>query len=235
MGAADRRDGAGRSGRPRRDGGRGRAAEDLLNVRRAVDAERRRVPGDCLTVYALARTRSTRRSPTELDRRRSDAAIIRTCRAAVIPRPRQTAIDNSPYERARRLGGRFRSQELGPWTMASGQGDPGAVEFHHLVADAEGRQGLLRHQTGMPIRKRDQGNLQAPASGWAAMSIPFLGCRETGGMASSAKGARLAYVAKVYSVLLCSSATIIGDFTTSLITAASAERDRPSALKRISA
>jgi acid phosphatase len=168
---------------------------------------------NCLTVYALARTRLDEaladKSWTAVDQ----TGNYQDLPPAVILDLDETAIDNSAYEAGLAVsGGDFDPKSWDAWTKAEqAKAIPGAVEFT-TYADAKGVKVFYVTNRNADQKEATKRNLQALGFPMGGNVDTFLMQRDRPEWASSAKGARLAYVAKDYRVLLLFGDNI-GDFS----------------------
>ena len=168
---------------------------------------------NCLTVYALARTRLDEaladKSWTAFDQTGDYQALP----PAVVLDLDETAIDNSPYEAGLAVNGRdFDSKSWDAWTQAEqAKAMPGAVEFTKY-ADAKGVKVFYVTNRNADQKEATKRNVQALGFPMGGNVDTFLMQKDRPEWASSAKGVRVAYIAKDYRVLLLFGDNI-GDFS----------------------
>lgn len=168
---------------------------------------------NCLTVYALARTRLDEaladKSWTAFDQTGDYQALP----PAVVLDLDETAIDNSPYEAGLAVSGRdFDSKSWDAWTRAEqAKAMPGAVEFTKY-ADAKGVKVFYVTNRNADQKEATKRNVQALGFPMGGNVDTFLMQKDRPEWASSAKGVRIAYIAKDYRVLLLFGDNI-GDFS----------------------
>ena len=168
---------------------------------------------NCLTVYALARTRLDEaladKSWTAVDQ----TGNYQDLPPAVILDLDETAIDNSAYEAGLAVsGGDFDPKSWDVWTKAEqAKAIPGAVEFT-TYADGKGVKVFYVTNRNADQKEATKRNLQALGFPMGGNVDTFLMQRDRPEWASSAKGARIAHVAKDYRVLLLFGDNI-GDFS----------------------
>jgi 5'-nucleotidase (lipoprotein e(P4) family) len=168
---------------------------------------------NCLTVYALARTRLDEaladKSWTAFDQTGDYQALP----PAVVLDLDETAIDNSPYEAGLAVNGRdFDSKSWDAWTRAEqAKAMPGAVEFTKY-ADAKGVKVFYVTNRNADQKEATKRNVQALGFPMGGNVDTFLMQKDRPEWASSAKGVRIAYIAKDYRVLLLFGDNI-GDFS----------------------
>lgn len=170
---------------------------------------------NCLTVYALARTR--------LDEALADKSWTATGQTggygdlppAVILDLDETAIDNSPYEAGLAVDGRdFDSKSWDAWTRAEqAKAIPGAVEFTTYAA-SKGVKVFYISNRNADQKEATKRNLQALGFPMGGNVDTFLMQKDRSEWSSGAKGVRIAYVARDYRVLLLFGDNI-GDFSDS--------------------
>lgn len=168
---------------------------------------------NCLTVYALARTRLDEaladKSWTAFDQTGDYQALP----PAVVLDLDETAIDNSPYEAGLAVSGRdFDSKSWDAWTRAEqAKAMPGAVEFTKY-ADAKGVKVFYVTNRNADQKEATKRNVQALGFPMGGNVDTFLMQKDRPEWASSAKGVGIAYIAKDYRVLLLFGDNI-GDFS----------------------
>jgi 5'-nucleotidase (lipoprotein e(P4) family) len=175
---------------------------DLLNaelwMQRSVEYR-----ANCLTVYALARTRLDEaladKGWTAFDQTGEYQALP----PAVVLDLDETAIDNSPYEAGLALsGGDFDSKSWDAWTRAEqAKAIPGAVEFTTYAA-AKGVKVFYVSNRNAEQKEATKHNMQALGFPMGGNVDTFLMQKDRPEWAGSAKGARIAYIARDYRVLL---------------------------------
>jgi 5'-nucleotidase (lipoprotein e(P4) family) len=168
---------------------------------------------NCLTVYALARTRLDEaladKSWTAFDQ----TGDYKTLPPAVILDLDETAIDNSPYEAGLAVSGSdFDSKSWDAWTRAEqAKAIPGAVEFTAYAA-AKGVKVFYVSNRNAEQKEATRRNMQALGFPMGGNVDTFLMQKDRPEWAASAKGVRIAYIAKDYRVLLLFGDNI-GDFS----------------------
>jgi len=168
---------------------------------------------NCLTVYALARTRLDEaladKDWTAIDQ----GGNYRDLPPAVILDLDETAIDNSPYEAGLAItGGDFDAKSWDAWTKAEqAKAIPGAVEFT-TYADSKGVKVFYVSNRTADQKEATRHNLQALGFPMGGNVDTFLMQKDRPEWASGAKGVRFAAVAKDYRVLLLFGDNI-GDFS----------------------
>jgi 5'-nucleotidase (lipoprotein e(P4) family) len=168
---------------------------------------------NCLTVYALARTRLDEaladKSWTAFDQTGDYQALP----PAVVLDLDETAIDKSPYEAGLAVSGRdFDPRSWDAWTRAEqAKAMPGAVEFTKY-ADAKGVKVFYVTNRNADQKEATKRNMQALGFPMGGNVDTFLMQKDRPEWASSAKGVRIAYIAQDYRVLLLFGDNI-GDFS----------------------
>jgi 5'-nucleotidase (lipoprotein e(P4) family) len=168
---------------------------------------------NCLTVYVLARTRLDEaladRSWTAFDQ----TGNYQDLPPAVILDLDETAIDNSAYEAGLAVtGGDFDAKSWDAWTKAEqAKAIPGAVEFTTYAA-AKGVKVFYVSNRTADQKAATQRNMQALGFPMGGNVDTFLLQKDRPEWAVSAKGVRIADVAKDYRVLLLFGDNI-GDFS----------------------
>jgi 5'-nucleotidase (lipoprotein e(P4) family) len=186
----------------------GRAADpvpqnDLLNAELWMQASIE-YKANCLTVYALARTR--------LDEALADKsweavddhpAAYQDLPSAVILDLDETAIDNSAYEAGLVVnGGDFDPKSWDAWTKAKeAKAVPGAVEFTQYAASKGVKVFYISNRTA-DQKEATKANMEALGFPIGGNVDTVLLQKDRPEWAAGAKGARIAYVAKDYRVLL---------------------------------
>jgi 5'-nucleotidase (lipoprotein e(P4) family) len=168
---------------------------------------------NCLTVYALAKTRLDQaladRSWTAYDQK----GDYQNLPPAVILDLDETAIDNSAYEAGlvvNRTG--FDPKRWAEWTKtAQATAIPGAVEFTKY-ADSKGVKVFYVTNRDTALKADTRRNLQALGFPMGGNVDTFLMKRDRPEWSSDAKGLRFASIAKDYRVLLMFGDNF-GDFT----------------------
>lgn len=185
---------------------------DMLNaelwMRTAVEYR-----ANCLTVYALAKTRLDEALADKSWSAYDQTGDYRNLPPAVILDLDETALDNSPYEASLVVNGSlFDPRTWNEWIKAEeAQGIPGSVEFSKYAASkgvkvfyVSNRNADQKEATRETLEK-----LGFPMGG-DVDTLLFRGDRPE--WASPAKAARFAYIAKDYRVLLMFGDQF-GDFT----------------------
>jgi 5'-nucleotidase (lipoprotein e(P4) family) len=188
------------------------APNDLLNaevwMQTAIEYR-----ANCLTVYALARTRLDEALADKDWTAFDQTGNYQDLPPAVILDLDETAIDNSPYEAGLVIsGGDFDSKSWDAWTKAEqAKAIPGAVEFTTYAASKGVKVFYVtnRNAEQKEVTKR---NMQALGFPMGGNVDTFLMQKDRPEWASGAKGARIAYIARDYRVLLLFGDNI-GDFS----------------------
>jgi 5'-nucleotidase (lipoprotein e(P4) family) len=168
---------------------------------------------NCLTVYALAKTRLDEaladRNWTAYDQ----TGDYRDLPPAVILDLDETAIDNSPYEAGLIVnGGKFNPQTWDLWIKAEqARAVPGAVDFTQYAA-AKGVKVFYITNRNADQKAATIRNLQSLGFPMGGNVDTFLMKRDRPEWSGEAKGSRFAFVAKNYRVLLLFGDNF-GDFT----------------------
>jgi 5'-nucleotidase (lipoprotein e(P4) family) len=180
---------------------------------------------NCLTVYALAKTRLEEaladKSWTAYDQK----GDYRDLPPAVILDLDETAIDNSAYEAGLVVDGRdFDPKTWDAWTKAEqAKAIPGAVEFGNYAA-SKGVKVFYVSNRNADQKEATERNLQALGFPMGGNVDTFLMQKDRPEWAAGGKGVRFAFVAKDYRVLLLFGDNI-GDFS-DLYRGSLAERDK---------
>jgi 5'-nucleotidase (lipoprotein e(P4) family) len=158
---------------------------------------------NCLTVYALARTRLDEALADKDWTATAQSGNYRDLPPAVILDLDETAIDNSPYEAGLAVSGRdFDPKTWDAWTRAEqAKAIPGAVEFTTSAA-AKGVKVFYVSNRNTDQKEATRRNMQALGFPMGGNVDTFLMQKDRPEWAAGAKGARIAYVAKDYRVLL---------------------------------
>jgi len=158
---------------------------------------------NCLTVYALARTRLDEALADKDWTATAQSGNYRDLPPAVILDLDETAIDNSPYEAGLAVSGRdFDPKTWDAWTRAEqAKAIPGAVEFTTYAA-AKGVKVFYVSNRNADQKEATRRNMQALGFPMGGNVDTFLMQKDRPEWAAGAKGVRIAHVAKDYRVLL---------------------------------
>jgi acid phosphatase len=188
------------------------APNDLLNaevwMQTAIEYR-----ANCLTVYALARTRLDEALADKDWTAFDQTGNYQGLPPAVVLDLDETAIDNSPYEAGLAIsGGDFDSKSWDAWTKAEqAKAIPGAVEFTTYAA-SKGVKVFYVTNRNAEQKEATKRNMQALGFPMGGNVDTFLMQKDRPEWASGAKGVRIAYIAKDYRVLLLFGDNI-GDFS----------------------
>jgi 5'-nucleotidase (lipoprotein e(P4) family) len=188
------------------------ASNDLLNaevwMQTAIEYR-----ANCLTVYALARTRLDEALADKNWTAFDQTGNYQDLPPAVVLDLDETAIDNSPYEAGLAVsGGDFDSKSWDAWTKAEqAKAIPGAVEFTTYAA-SKGVKVFYVTNRNAEQKEATKRNMQALGFPMGGNVDTFLMQKDRPEWASGAKGVRIAYIAKDYRVLLLFGDNI-GDFS----------------------
>lgn len=168
---------------------------------------------NCLTVYALARTRLDQALADKNWTAFDQAGDYQALPPAVILDLDETAIDNSPYEAGLAIsGGDFDAKSWDAWTKAEqAKAIPGAVEFTTYAASKSVKVFYVTNRNA-DQKEATKRNMQALGFPLGGNVDTFLMQKDRPEWATGAKGVRIAYVAKDYRVLLLFGDNI-GDFS----------------------
>jgi 5'-nucleotidase (lipoprotein e(P4) family) len=158
---------------------------------------------NCLTVYALAKTRLDEALADKTWTAYDQTGSYQDLPPAVILDLDETAIDNSAYEAGLVVNGAdFDPKTWDNWTRAEqAKAIPGAVEFTKY-ADSKGVKVFYISNRTADQKEATKHNLQALGFPMGGNVDTFLMQKDRPEWASGAKGARIAYIAKDYRVLL---------------------------------
>lgn len=188
------------------------APNDLLNaevwMQTAIEYR-----ANCLTVYALARTRLDEALADKDWTAFDQTGNYQDLPPAVVLDLDETAIDNSPYEAGLVIsGGDFDSKSWDAWTKAEqAKAIPGAVEFTTYAA-SKGVKVFYVTNRNAEQKEATKRNMQALGFPMGGNVDAFLMQKDRPEWASGAKGVRIAYIARDYRVLLLFGDNI-GDFS----------------------
>jgi acid phosphatase len=180
---------------------------------------------NCLTVYALAKTRLDEALADKNWTAYDQTGDYQSFPPAVIVDLDETALDNSPYEAGLVINGtHFDPKTWDEWTkVEQAKAVPGAVEFTQYAAS--------RGVKVFYISNRNADQKEATTRNLVALGFPMGGNVDTllfqkdrPEWSSGAKGARFTYIAKDYRVLLMFGDQI-GDFS-DLYNTSLADRDK---------
>jgi len=192
--------------------GEGAAQNDLLNaevyMQTAIEYK-----ANCLTVYALAKTRLDEALADKSWTAWNQTGDYKDLPPAVVLDLDETAIDNSAYEAGLVINNaNFSPKTWDDWTKAEqAKAIPGAVEFSKY-ADSKGVKVFYVSNRTADQKEVTKHNVQALGFPMGGNVDTFLMQKDRPEWAAGAKGARISYIAKDYRVLLLFGDNI-GDFS----------------------
>jgi 5'-nucleotidase (lipoprotein e(P4) family) len=180
---------------------------------------------NCLTVYALAKTRLDEALADKTWTAYNQTGGYQNLSPAVVLDLDETALDNSAYEASLVVNGtNFNPETWDDWTKAEqAKAVPGALEFAKY-ADSKGAKVFYVSNRTAEQKEATKHNLQALGFPMGGNVDTLLMKKDKPEWSSDAKGARIAYIAENYRVLLLFGDNV-GDFTDKYNTSMS-ERDK---------